>query len=129
LADCFSVSVYSYAVMSNHFHIVPYDDPNEVGNWSDEEVGCRWLAAFSGRLKRDQSEEWAHRLMSAICSDPERVLELRKRLSSLSWSMKALNEPIARKANQEDHCKGKFWEGRFKCQAMLESHAVLSCKA
>jgi len=129
LSDCFSVSVYSYAVMSNHFHVVLHVDPAEVSNWSDEEVARRWLAAFPGRLKRDQGGELVHRLMSAICSDPERLLELRKRLGSLSWFMKALNEPIARMANREDDCKGKFWEGRFKCQALLESHAVLSCMA
>jgi len=129
LAECFSVSVYSYAVMSNHFHVVLHIDPNEVSTWSDEEVAHRWLAAFPGRLKRDQSEELYQRLMTATCSDPERVSELRKRMGSLSWFMKALNEPIARMANREDDCKGKFWEGRFKCQALLESHAVLSCMA
>jgi len=68
-------------------------------------------------------------LALSITGRPDRVAELRKRLGSLSWFMKALNEPIARRANREDNCKGKFWESRFKCQALLEEHAVLSCMA
>lgn len=129
LAESFAVSIYSYAVMSNHFYVVLHVDPSVVDAWSDDEVAHRWLAAFPGPLKRDPNEKLAQRLKMAIVGNPERVQELRNRLGSLSWFMKALNEPIARMANQEDKCTGKFWEGRFKCQALLESQAVLSCMA
>ena len=57
LAESFAVSVYSYAVMSNHAHIVLFVDPDEAQAWSDEEVARRWLAVFPGALRDAQSEE------------------------------------------------------------------------
>src|SRR5260370_36784524 len=62
-------------------------------------------------------------------SNPDRLREIRARLSSLSWFMRAVAEPIARSANREDHCTGRFWEGRYKCQPILAEPALAACLA
>jgi REP element-mobilizing transposase RayT len=129
LAECFAVGLYAYAVMSNHVHIVLHVDPQEANAWSDEEVAERWVRLFPVRVDEVIDEHLCQQKVQCLQGDSERMAELRSRLGSLSWFMRCLNEPIARQANREDGCTGRFWEGRFKCQALLDEQAVLSCMA
>jgi REP element-mobilizing transposase RayT len=127
LAGIFAVGLYAYAVMSNHVHAVIHVDPGTVSGWPDAEVAERWVRLFPARANGEIDPEGCLRRRDAILGNPECLAECRTRLGCVSWFMRCLAEPIARRANREDGCTGRFWEGRFKCQALLDVAAVLSC--
>ena len=126
LGKLFAIDIYAFAVMSNHLHIVVHIEPARTKTWSDKQIATRWLKVFGYNSNR--RSDWKARI-AALCMNTERINEIRRRLSNLSWFMRCLKEPIARRANQEDDCTGRFWEGRFKVQAILDSVALLSCMA
>ncbi len=127
LAEIFAVGVYAYAVMSNHVHVVVRIDPTAAATWTDEEVATRWVRLFPATVDGEADDAGCRLKEQTLLGNANRVLTCRQRLGSLGWFMKALNEPIARRANREDACTGRFWEGRYKCQALLDEAAVLSC--
>lgn len=124
LADIFTVHVYAYAVMSNHYHITVDYRPQERLEFTDEEIARRWLHLFPPHP--GQAPEQA---VVALLDDPERLATLRERLGDLSWYMRCLNEPIARRANREDDCTGRFWQGRFCSKVLPNDRSVWACMA
>jgi hypothetical protein len=130
LSGQFAIDVFGYAVMSNHLHVVIRTRPDEVAGWDDEEVARRWLLLFPRNYNIDGKRRKARpEQVQALAANADKIAAYRKRLGSVSWFMRCLNEHIARRANREDECKGRFWEGRFKCHALLDDAAVLSCLA
>ena len=129
LRETFSVDICAYAVMSNHTHLVLRLAPEQARAWSEKEVIDRWKRLFSlpllvQRLVRGELNTGAEKQRAR-----QYIEEWRERLSDLSWFMRCLNEPIAREANAEDGCTGRFWEGRFKSQALLDEAALLTLMA
>ena len=126
LSDCFAIALHAYAVMSNHLHVVVQLDPVVAHGWSDDEVAERWVRLFPPRKDSEAARDLKR---FALSQQPERLKVLRARLADLSWLMKCLAEPIARAANAEDGCKGRFWEGRFKAQVLCDERALLAAMA
>ena len=132
LAAVFSIDICAYAVMSNHTHIVLHVNQQQAESWSIDEVLKRWLTLYKGTLLIQMYDDPVQRDklgQSQLQSVVETAEIYRQRLYDMSWFMRHLNEHIAREANKEDQCTGRFWEGRFKSQALLDDAALIACMA
>ncbi|MEW6999073.1 transposase [Colwelliaceae bacterium BS250] len=129
LSSLYTIDVCAFAVMSNHTHIVVKINEQEANKLSEKQVLERWHNLHFGTLltrKFCQDETFDDALLPTVKAT---VKIYRSRLSSLSWFMKDLNEYVARLANAEDECTGRFWEGRFSSQALLDDASLLACMA
>lgn len=120
LLNIFCVKLCSYAIMSNHYHLVLYVDKEGSSSLSNKEVFERWE-------KLCPSNAYIYSKLSI--EDPRFIKKLdewRDKFINLSFFVKHLNEHIAKMANQEDNCKGHFWETRYFSQPLYEELDVLS---
>ena len=130
LGQVFAIDVCAYAVMSNHFHLVLFVDEATAEGWTEQEVAKRWHRMFKGTLLTQQFVKAPNSLTAVEYLTVQSTLKkYRQRLMDISWFMRVLNEDIARQANKEDECTGRFWEGRFKSQALLDEAALAACMA
>ncbi len=128
LAGVFAIDVAAFACMSNHYHLILRVDRERAKEWTDDEVVRRWGSLCGGgaayRYRQQQALSEADKIEIAV-----KTPTWRERLHDISWFMRLLNEFIARRANLEDGCKGRFWEGRFKSQALLDERALFAAMA
>ena len=129
LAGAFAIEVSAYAIMDNHLHVILRQRPDLARDWSATEVTSRWRMIFGKPPKTKRDRERFDTQVEIESGDIKLVKLRRQRLASVSWFMRCLCEPIARRANKEDVCKGRFWEGRFRSQALLDDAALLACAA
>lgn len=128
LASAFGIDLVGFAIMSNHFHVILRSRPDVVATWSDTQVARRWLRLCPIRRSKDGApSEPTEPELDTIRRCPERLAEIRRRLSDISWWMRMTAEPVARRANREDEVTGRFWEGRYKCIKLCDEAALLAC--
>lgn len=127
LVEGFCIELIAYAVMSNHLHSMIRNRPDLAQALSAEEVARRWRKLFPKRSRDGRTIEPSEEEIVAIADNAELVTKYRSRLSDISWFNRCLCEHIARRANREDDCTGRFWEGRFKAQRVEDTGALLAC--
>lgn len=130
LAGVFAVDLCAYAVMSNHTHVVLRINTEKARQWSSERILKSWHKLHRGTILTQRYLNDKSALTHNELKTVQATIDVyRERLQCISWFMRELNEFIARRANKEDECTGRFWEGRFKSQALLDEASVLACMA
>lgn len=126
MVKVYCIEICSYAVMSNHWHVVLKVDSDKAKNLSNEEVLSRWRQLYAGNVLVNRYVRGDNLTVAEVDAVDEVIDVWRERLTDISWFMRGVNESIARDANAEDGCTGRFWEGRFKSQALLDEAAILA---
>ena len=115
--------------MSNHWHVVVKVDSERQKQLSNQQVIDRWRQLYSGNVLIGRYLSGVEMTKPELDVIEEVVDKWRERLGDISWFMRGVNETIAREANAEDQCTGRFWEGRFKSQALLDEASLLAVMA
>ena len=126
LCQAFGIDILFFALLANHFHIVLAARPRLIKRLGTREVARRWLLVFPGKqINEGDPPEPTEQQIDALVKNKKKMKEIRKRLCDVSWFMKALKEPIARRANKESNNKGAFFDGRFKARRVEDVAGLL----
>jgi hypothetical protein len=88
---------------------VVHVDKDEALSWDVYEVLRRYHKLHNGTLLIPKYVQGDELSTSESISFNETVAQYRLRLYNISWLMRDLNEYIAREANKEDGCTGRFY--------------------
>jgi putative transposase len=119
------VQVLTYALMSNHFHILVEVDPRD--DIPEGEVAHRIRALYSPAEAEGIIARWAHWRGSGMghLAD-EDIDSYRRRMGDVSEFIKTLKQRYTQSYNRRNKRRGHLWEDRFK-SVLIEappSHAA-----
>jgi hypothetical protein len=85
LAGGFAIDLLCFSVLSNHLHLILRSRPDVVATWDDTQVARHWLWLCPLRKQEDGSPaEPSECEFNSIRQDPDRLAEIRSRLSETS---------------------------------------------
>ena len=127
MAEFCGMEVNTYAVMTNHIHILLHVLPER--ELTDDELIAR-VAALYGRTKAEELRvNWAAYRRDGGTAAMARLEEERgallRRMGDLSKYMKELKQWISRDYNKKVGRTGTLWEDRFWSNLLEDSAAVL----
>jgi hypothetical protein len=126
LSRLFAIEVAAFAVLDNVVHVLVRLSSELAEQWSSEEIARRWTKLHPPRSSNRQPLEPIQDWIDQQVADEKGLAVYRQRLTDLAWFMKCLREPIARRANRQDECRGPFWQGRYQTIAILDDEALLA---
>ena len=77
LASVFGIDKSTYAIMSNHMHLILRNRSDVVTNWIDKEGVIRWLPVSPGRRLEEHLAEPTENDINMLVNQPERLLVIR----------------------------------------------------
>ena len=110
LAGIFAIDVAAYAIMSNHYHLVLHIDKSQTESWDKNQIIEHWHQLFTGNALSQHYMSGESLGEAELKALDKNVTTWRQRLMDISWFMRVLNEGIARQANTEDNCTGRFYK-------------------
>lgn len=128
LERVFAVDIGALHPMDNHFHLILRTRPDLVAKLTDEEVAFRWRLAWpkynedTGEWYRYPTDADIRKLLVA----PDKLLQVRANLSSVSWFVGRFKECLSKLANAEVGTKGHFWSERFGSRELVDDAAVFT---
>jgi len=125
LAEIFCIEIAAFSVQSDHYHVVLKVLRDQALRLTDDNVIARWRRLFRGP---DIIQRYIHGELTAdtdLLEVAAIAASWRCSLMDISRFMAHINESIARQANKEDHCTGKFWEARYQLQALLDPEPLI----
>lgn len=124
LALLFAIEVIDFVIVDNEFYVILRNRPDLAKELSAEQVIRRWNRM--SRRSLDLLPEMDSKRVKKERAKRGLVAKLRKRLSSISWMMIMLKEPVARAANAEDEVRGHFFGERFSSDELKDGEQCLA---
>ena len=127
MASAFFIEIHTFAIMSNHFHILASGSEEEALLASKEELIRRYRLMYP---KNPEPPEGSENPYGEYLPDEDGGIErLRRRLGSISCFTKELKQNFSHWYNKTNDRKGFLWGGRFKGIIISIGEIQLECSA
>ena len=128
LAKAYYVDITSFAIMSNHFHILLSNRKDEVERATKDELFSKYKDAY-GKNADPPEGSFIKKSFEIEYDEDGGVERLRQRLGSVSRFIQELKQGFTKWYNHKNNCKGILWGDRFKGIAISKGDAELICSA
>ena len=128
LAKAYYVDITSFAIMSNHFHILLSNRRDEVEKATKDELFSKYKEAYGNNAEPPEGS-FIKKSYEIEYDEDGGVERLRQRLGSVSRFIQELKQGFTKWYNYKNNCKGVLWGDRFKGIAISKGDAELICSA